>query len=273
MKAGNYPKAIKFFEKSLRLYPLTGVQSMIDRCKREMSAPPASSSSSPSSASPSGSGARRRSAAAQQATENRQRQESGTADVRDYTPAQASVADSVRRASKSPRDAHYKVLGVERGAGDAEIKKAYRRLSLKVHPDKNPAPGADEAFKAVGLAYATLSDDRKRQIYDATGDVDPDNSGGSTAAHNPFAGMRRQGGGRHGEVDPQDIFNMFFGGGVPGGMGGMGGPGFRVYSTGFGGMPRQQRGGGGQRRQQQQQQQQGAGFLQLLPLLFFLLLR
>eukprot|EP00518_Triparma_eleuthera_P003173 CAMPEP_0182462586 /NCGR_PEP_ID=MMETSP1319-20130603/6799_1 /TAXON_ID=172717 /ORGANISM="Bolidomonas pacifica, Strain RCC208" /LENGTH=218 /DNA_ID=CAMNT_0024662023 /DNA_START=42 /DNA_END=695 /DNA_ORIENTATION=+ len=200
MKAGNYPKAIKFFEKSLRLYPLTGVQSMIDRCKREMSAPPASSSSSssPSPSSPSGAGARRRSAAAQQATENRQRQESGAADVRDYTPAQATVAESVRRASKSPRDAHYKVLGVERGASDAEIKKAYRRLSLKVHPDKNPAPGADDAFKAVGLAYATLSDARKRQIYDATGDVDPDNSAGSAAAQNPFAGMRRQGGGMHG---------------------------------------------------------------------------
>ena len=66
-----------------------------------------------------------------------------------------------------------------------------------------------EAFKAVGLAYGTLSDSQKRTIYDRYGDEDPDNTGGG--------GMRRGAGGVHfrpgQEVSPEEIFNMFFGGG------------------------------------------------------------
>ncbi|EED94489.1 predicted protein, partial [Thalassiosira pseudonana CCMP1335] len=68
---------------------------------------------------------------------------------------------------------HYRVLGIEASADEAAIKKAYRKLALKLHPDKNSAPHSDEAFKAVGLAYATLSDSQKRAIYDRYGDEDP----------------------------------------------------------------------------------------------------
>lgn len=142
-------------------------------------------------------------------------------------------------------------------------------LFLFRHPDKNSAPHADEAFKAVGLAYATLSDTQKRTIYDRYGDEDPDNRGG---------GMRGPGGMhmRPGqEVNPEEIFNMFFGGGMPGGMYG-GGPGFHVYTNGFGpGMQfraarnrRQPRG-----EQEQQQQAPGVGvLLQFLPILMIMLL-
>ncbi|EEC49932.1 predicted protein, partial [Phaeodactylum tricornutum CCAP 1055/1] len=64
---------------------------------------------------------------------------------------------------------HYRILSLPNNATESDIKKAYRKLSLKVHPDKNSAPHADEAFKAVGLAYATLSDSQKRHIYDQYG--------------------------------------------------------------------------------------------------------
>ena len=151
-------------------------------------------------------------------------------------------------------------------------------IALKLHPDKNSAPHADEAFKAVGLAYATLSDDQKRRIYDMSGEEDPDNRGG---------GMRRGGGGGGGhmnfhgqDVSPEDIFNMFFGGGMPPGMGGgMGGPGFRVYSSGFGpgfGNMRAQQQQARARQQQRQQQQQPENILnqllQFLPLLLIMAL-
>ncbi|OEU10220.1 J-domain DnaJ subfamily B Member 12-like protein, partial [Fragilariopsis cylindrus CCMP1102] len=64
---------------------------------------------------------------------------------------------------------HYRVLGIAASANESEIKKAYRKLAIKVHPDKNPAPKSDDAFKAVGLAYGTLSDSQKRTIYDRYG--------------------------------------------------------------------------------------------------------
>merc|ERR1712107_98064 len=61
---------------------------------------------------------------------------------------------------------YYTILGVSRGASDDEIKKAYRKLALKYHPDKNQSPGAEERFKEICEAYDVLSDSRKKQIYD-----------------------------------------------------------------------------------------------------------
>ena len=61
---------------------------------------------------------------------------------------------------------YYQVLGVEPGAGDAEIKTAYRRLARKYHPDVSKEPGAEESFKAINEAYEALRDPEKRQAYD-----------------------------------------------------------------------------------------------------------
>jgi DnaJ family protein B protein 12 len=61
------------------------------------------------------------------------------------------------------------VLGIEKSATEDEIKKAYRKMALKVHPDKNRAPNAQDAFKKVGQAYACLSDPDKRRHYDTFG--------------------------------------------------------------------------------------------------------
>merc|ERR1712004_352882 len=66
---------------------------------------------------------------------------------------------------------YYTILGVSRGASDDEIKKAYRKLALKYHPDKNQSPGAEERFKEIGEAYDVLSDSRKKQIYDQYGEA------------------------------------------------------------------------------------------------------
>lgn len=100
----------------------------------------------------------------------------------------------------SKRD-YYEVLGVSNSASKDEIKKAYRKLSKKFHPDINKEPGADEKFKEVKEAYEVLSDDQKRAQYDQYGHVDP-NQG--------FGGGGDFGGGFGGF---EDIFNSFFGGG------------------------------------------------------------
>ena len=66
-------------------------------------------------------------------------------------------------------------MGLGEKASDDDIKKAYRKLAIKFHPDKNKAPEAVEAFKKVGAAYACLSDPEKRRMYDLTGE-EPGNS-------------------------------------------------------------------------------------------------
>lgn len=86
--------------------------------------------------------------------------------------------------SGQPED-YYSLLGVARGASDAEIKKAYRKLAMKYHPDRNPGDdAAEEKFKEIQRAYEVLSDARKRQAYDQYGHagVDPSMFGGGAGA-------------------------------------------------------------------------------------------
>src|SRR6195256_1619459 len=94
---------------------------------------------------------------------------------------------------------YYEVLEIGRNTSDEEIKRAYRKLAVKYHPDKNPNdPHAEEKFKELGEAYDVLMDADKRAAYDRFGH----------AAFGP--GMAGRGGGFH---DPFDIFREVFGGG------------------------------------------------------------
>lgn len=95
---------------------------------------------------------------------------------------------------------YYEVLGVDKNAGAEDVKKAYRNLARKYHPDVNKAPDAEEKFKEVKEAYDVLSDDQQRARYDQFGHQDP-NAG--------FGG----GGGADFGGGFGDIFDMFFGGG------------------------------------------------------------
>lgn len=117
------------------------------------------------------------------------------------------------------KEDYYEVLGVAREATKDEIKKAYRKLAVKYHPDKNPGNAEAEAqFKRVSEAYEVLKDEDKRAAYDRYG-------------HAAFqgAGAGAGGGGMGGFHDPFDIFREVFGGG--GGGGGAGG----IFEEFFGG--------------------------------------
>ncbi|MBY6270575.1 MAG: molecular chaperone DnaJ [Bacillaceae bacterium] len=99
---------------------------------------------------------------------------------------------------------YYEILGVDRNATKEEIKKAYRRLSKKYHPDLNKEEGAAEKFKEITEAYEVLSDDEKRRRYDQYGHADP-SQGFSGFGDEDFGGFGGFGG-------FEDIFDAFFGG-------------------------------------------------------------
>lgn len=119
----------------------------------------------------------------------------------------------------SKRD-YYEILGVQKEADPKEIKRAYRQLALKYHPDKNPDPAAAETFKEVSEAYAVLSDEEKRRRYDQFGHA------GIDSRYSQEDIFRN--------VDFSDIF----------GEGGLGDIFSRVFGGGFGGFGGQQQRGG-----------------------------
>jgi len=132
---------------------------------------------------------------------------------------------------KSKRKDYYKILGIDRNANDEEIKKAYRKRALVHHPDRHSGASEEEKkeherkFKEVGEAYGVLSDSKKRTRYDHGHDLDDLEGHGH--------------GGYGGDIDPNQIFQAFFGGGA-GGMPGHGhghGGGAGGASFHFGGNP------------------------------------
>lgn len=102
---------------------------------------------------------------------------------------------------------YYEVLGIQKGASDDEIKKAYRKMAKKYHPDVNKEAGAEEKFKEVNEAYEVLSDAQKKATYDQFGHAGMDGA--------QFGGAGGFGGQGFGGFE--DIFGSFFGGGFGGG--------------------------------------------------------
>ncbi|XP_054153824.1 dnaJ homolog subfamily B member 4-like [Oppia nitens] len=144
---------------------------------------------------------------------------------------------------------YYKILGIAKTATDDEIKKAYRKLALKYHPDKNKDKGAEEKFKDIAEAYEVLSDKKKRDIFDQFGEEGLKGGIGGGGGGGPGSGG---GGGSFGTSgsnftyefhgDPRQTFSQFFGTDNPfdmffnmGGLGGhqhpggVGGQGFEQH--------------------------------------------
>jgi len=157
---------------------------------------------------------------------------------------------------------YYQTLGVSKDASEEEIKKSYRRLAKRYHPDVNKGDkSAEEKFKEISEAYETLSDKEKRKQYDMFGAYGP--QAGPGAGYDPFQGGRSyywssgQPGGGQGNINYEDLSDLFGRGGAsPGGRG----AGAQDFGDIFGdifGVPRGTRGARGRPREESRQETKG----------------
>jgi len=276
LNANNFPSARRFAEKSLSLYPTPEAKQLLElitsRESDPIPEPPLSSgtaaSASGAEAHPTQETTHHRHSTRPQASSSKAANGSASSSEkqREYTPEMAAVVKRIRKCKPTE---YYEILGLTKSCEENDVKRAYKKLALQLHPDKNGAPGADEAFKMISKAFQVLSDPQKRAVFDQHGS-DPDSR---------FSGMQStsfaNGGGPSPfgeELSPEDLFNMFFGGGGPAGFGGMGGGGFggpTMFSATFGpGGFRTTRMGGAPRQQANQAQGERNQFLTLLPVLF-----
>ncbi|XP_056631835.1 dnaJ homolog subfamily B member 12 [Diorhabda carinulata] len=171
----------------------------------------------------------------------------------DYTPEQEEAVKRIKKCKD-----YYEILGVSKDATDSEIKKAYKKLALQMHPDKNKCPGASEAFKAVGNAVAVLTDTEKRKQYDLYGS-DEDRVSSHSHHHTFTRGFES-------DATAEELFNMFFGGGFSGS---------NVYVRRGGRWQRQTTSSQSHQEHHghhREQQSSYTAFIQLLPILLAILL-
>lgn len=184
LREKKFEEAERFLKKAQKLFPTKRVEDLLARVsilskQNQRSQPEAE--------------VRKRTTAQKEGT---QTQSSG-----DYTKDQIEHVKRIRKCKD-----YYEILSVTKEATDSDIKKAYKKLALQLHPDKNKAPGAAEAFKAIGNAVAVLTDVEKRKQYDLYGsDEDRMQSAQSRQTHH-YSYTR----GFEADVTAEELFNMFF---------------------------------------------------------------
>lgn len=270
---GNFGAARKFTRKSISLFATPEAEKLLESI--EAAAAGAGPSSEDAATTNGTNGSTQASSSATQphpsaaGSKHRGTDATRTAgkEKREYTVEQLKV---VKRVKGCKITDYYEILELKRDCGETEIKKAYRKLALALHPDKNGAPGADEAFKMVSKAFQVLSDPQKRAAFDQHGSDPESRFSGMSSGRSPgfspapFTSFE-------GEMSPEELFNMFFGGGMNGGFGTspFGGPVFTA-SFGPGGFSRTRVHVNGRAPPPNAQGGQGQArplFIQLLPLL------
>ncbi|KAD2393901.1 hypothetical protein E3N88_40878 [Mikania micrantha] len=199
---GDRSRALKFIAKAQRLDPSLPVDDLLSNLETDRPAndsPTASASSKPSeNGTGDGDGGGDSSGVRRRVPATGSSSGSGT-----YTEEQIMIVREIKR-----KKDYYEILGLEISSSVEDIRKAYRKLSLKVHPDKNKAPGSEEAFKKVSKAFQCLSVEENRKQYDLVGSDEP-----------VYETRTRRGGNTNGfyhdaDVDAEEIFRNFFFGGM-----------------------------------------------------------
>lgn len=201
INSGNYEKALKFLRKAQNLYPSKEAEDLISSITTRHE-----NSSSPNDS------AQQQNSESENNARQRKRSENEFHNETDYSSEQTELVKKIKNCKN-----FYEVLGVTKDATDSAIKKAYKRLALQLHPDKNRAPGAVEAFKIVGNAVATLTDPQKRKEYDMLGSkatisgLNGQNGFQQYYAHHNHNRTFENAFERDGDISAEELFNMFFG--------------------------------------------------------------
>ena len=249
MDSGDRTRARKFLTKAQRLDPTLPVDDLLSAIDKD------SGEGSPSDAdAPSNGTADSPSSKPSDQPSIRQRVSSTGSPSSNSSVAAAATPEQIAIVMelKKKKD-YYEILGLEKSCSVEDIRKAYRKLSLKVHPDKNKAPGAEEAFKSVSKAFQCLSSEESRRKYDLVGSDEPVYERRTRHAAHGFNGFYDA------DVDAEEIFrNFFFGGMAPATQ-------FRGFSfqTGMGHRQADDHGSGGFNVR---------ALIQILPILLILLL-
>ncbi|KAL3877290.1 hypothetical protein ACJMK2_035021 [Sinanodonta woodiana] len=193
---GNKEKALKFLNKAEQLYPSETAKGLIEKLSLIHGQKHMDDDGDVGTEK-----VRRRKRSI--GKENSDNKENVPPKEKEYTEEQTEAVKRIKKCKD-----YYEILGVTKEATDSDLKKAYRKLALQMHPDKNKAPGATEAFKAIGNAFAVLSDQDKRNKYDLYG-TEEDQMRRSNRAESDYTH------GYEGDISPEELFNMFFGGGFP----------------------------------------------------------
>uniref|UniRef100_A0A7N0TDQ1 J domain-containing protein n=1 Tax=Kalanchoe fedtschenkoi TaxID=63787 RepID=A0A7N0TDQ1_KALFE len=201
LEGGDKARALKFVLKARRLDPSLPVDELLERIEGDQVEREAAPSAEAASAAGQSTVRQRVGVNGSVAGAGAGASSSST---KDYTEEQLLVVRQIRK-----KKDYYEILGVERGCTVEDVRKAYRKLSLKVHPDKNKAPGSEEAFKLVSKAFQCLSDEESKRKYDVSGSDEPVYERRPTRhAAQGFNGFY------DGEVDAEEIFRNFFFGGM-----------------------------------------------------------
>ncbi|XP_020281210.1 dnaJ homolog subfamily B member 12-like [Pseudomyrmex gracilis] len=191
LRERKYEEAEKFARKAQKLYPLKKVEDLLAEVSILSKQNQKSETAEPS--------VRKRQSVTKETTHSQSSS--------DYTKEQLEHVKRIKKCKD-----YYEILGVSKDATDSDIKKAYKKLALQLHPDKNKAPGAAEAFKAIGNAVAILTDAEKRKQYDMFGpEEERMQNAHNRQGHTHYNYTR----GFEADITAEELFNMFFGVGFP----------------------------------------------------------
>ncbi|CAI9100160.1 OLC1v1037100C1 [Oldenlandia corymbosa var. corymbosa] len=202
LQSGDKIRALKFLRKARRLFPSIEIDDQLSELDSSGPAEATDESASKPFA-PLDSGPRRRTSANGPAA-------SSSSSSAAYTEEQVTIVREIKR-----KKDYYEILGLEKSCSVEDVKKAYRKLSLKVHPDKNKAPGAEEVFKMVSKAFQCLSNEESRKKYDLVGSDEAVYETQTQSRAYRRGGVQGFNGFYYdGDFDADEIFRNFFYGGM-----------------------------------------------------------